>query len=379
MSIFLRSVISKSLLRPVIASAIRDILQLPATLNIKGIPCRLREKVKARLIKEPDRGGIGQAGLSFADLKLMAEFDGAGQLVREYIYFGNQLVADYRGGTTYFYYATDQVNSTRAVTDSSGTVVYSVAYDPYGGIQKTWGTPTYTPSLKFSGKERDQESQLDYFGARYFASFYYRWLSVDPSMNKGEALIKPQLWNLYSFCRGNPVTFCDPEGGKDLPFNAARDCPITALPGTATPLIEGKYAQNRKAYNCHSYAWHDSKGDPTDPRNEFPISQGARRWDNFPDDDISEQGYIPLDSDAPNKPGDRVIYYIDKNNNGRWDKTEDIVHSAIVADVDSEGNTTLVIGKMGDQAISFNHPNAPGYYDNSKGQATSRNYFRKGQ
>ena len=156
------------------------------------------------------------------DGKLMAEYDGAGQLVRDYIYIGNQLVAEYQGGTTYFYYASDQVNSTRAVTNGSGTVVYSVAYDPYGGVQKTWGTPTYTPALKFSGKERDVESGLDYFGARYFANFHYRWLSVDPVINRQEALGNPQLWNLYAFCRDNPITYWDPDGRTELTFDVKR-------------------------------------------------------------------------------------------------------------------------------------------------------------
>ncbi len=147
------------------------------------------------------------------DGKLMAEYDAAGQRIRDYIYMGNQLVAEYRGGTTYYYYLTDQVNSTRMVTDDSGTAVYSVAYEPFGCVEKEWiPNPTYTPALKYSGKERDEESQLDYFGARYFANAGYRWISVDPVINKTEALGNPQLWNLYAFCRNNPVTFFDRYG-----------------------------------------------------------------------------------------------------------------------------------------------------------------------
>ena len=146
------------------------------------------------------------------DGKLMAEYDMLGQLIRDYIYFGNQLIAEYQGGTTYYYYASDQVNSTRVVTDNSGVVKYSVAYDPYGGIQMTWGTPTYTPSLKFSGKERDQESDLDYFGARYFYAAHYRWLSPDPIVPVDVALGDPQAWNIYTYARNNPVNYIDPSG-----------------------------------------------------------------------------------------------------------------------------------------------------------------------
>jgi len=153
---------------------------------------------------------VGSFYIYSYDGKLMAEYDTYGQWVRDYIYVGNQLIAEYKG-TTYYYYASDQINSTRVVTDNSGVVVYSAAYDPYGGIQKTW-VSTYAPTTKFSGKERDVESGLDYFGARYFASFHFRFLSVDPKMNKQTALANPQAWNLYSFCHNNPITLFDPDG-----------------------------------------------------------------------------------------------------------------------------------------------------------------------
>jgi hypothetical protein len=88
--------------------------------------------------------------------------------VRDYIYMGGKLIAEYRPQeNAYLYYATDQIGSTRIVTDDTGAVVYAAAHDPWGGIQKTW-TNAYDPALKFSGKERDTESGLDYFGARYY-------------------------------------------------------------------------------------------------------------------------------------------------------------------------------------------------------------------
>jgi RHS repeat-associated protein len=115
----------------------------------------------------------------------------------------------------YYYYASDQINSTRIITNSSGTVVYSALFDPYGGMQKQW-VNTYSPSLKFSGKERESKSEMDYFGAKYYDHKRYRFISVDPVINKDEALVNPQLWNLYSYCRNNPITFFDPDGCADL-------------------------------------------------------------------------------------------------------------------------------------------------------------------
>jgi RHS repeat-associated protein len=132
--------------------------------------------------------------------------------VKDYIYVGGRLLAEYKpqGNRTYFY-TPDQINSTRIVTDESGSVVYSAAHNPFGGIQQTWEN-TYDPTPKFSGKERDSESQLDYFGARYYDRLQYRFISVDPIANVAEAIENPQLMNLYAYCRNNPITYVDPGG-----------------------------------------------------------------------------------------------------------------------------------------------------------------------
>jgi len=140
------------------------------------------------------------------DGKLLAEYNHVGVCVKDYIYLGNKLLAEYQPQTAkYYYYTSDQINSTRVVTDDLGTVVYSAAFDPYGGTQKIWQN-TYDPKLKFSGKEREPSTDIDYFGARYYDHLKYRFLSVDPVINKKEAFANPQLWNLYSYCGNNPIS-----------------------------------------------------------------------------------------------------------------------------------------------------------------------------
>jgi RHS repeat-associated protein len=154
------------------------------------------------------------------DGRLLAEYNILGHLVRDYIYFGGQLVAEYRQDIQNFYYsASDQINSTRIVTDSAGTVVYSAAHEPYGEIQKTWGVSTYDPELKFSGKPRDAESELDYFGARYYDRAQYRFISVDPVTTVGAAVYDPQSWNLYSYCGNNPLVYVDSTGLYKTPVH----------------------------------------------------------------------------------------------------------------------------------------------------------------
>jgi hypothetical protein len=175
-------------------------------------------------------------------------------------------------------------------------------------------------------------------------------------------------------------TSIDDDGQKDKPFNAQTDTPVNWNSPGATPIRLPDGTLNRNAYNCHSYAWENSQGDPTDPRNADLVRAGITKWDNNPDNNMG--GYYQLGSDDPNRVGDRVIYYVDANGNGQYDPGEEIEHSAIVAGTDSEGNTTLVIAKMGQAGVGINHPNAPGYYNTADmtpgGTPTRHTYFRAG-
>jgi RHS repeat-associated protein len=64
---------------------------------------------------------------------------------------------------------------------------------------------------KFTGKERDAETGLDYFGARYFSAAQGRFTSPDPLLNSGRPEI-PQSWNRYSYTLNNPLKYVDPDG-----------------------------------------------------------------------------------------------------------------------------------------------------------------------
>jgi len=60
---------------------------------------------------------------------------------------------------------------------------------------------------KFTGKERD-ETELDFFGARYYGSTMGRFTSVDPILSSGD-VTQPQSWNRYSYTYNNPMTQID--------------------------------------------------------------------------------------------------------------------------------------------------------------------------
>ena len=62
----------------------------------------------------------------------------------------------------------------------------------------------------FSAKERDSETGLSYFGARYYSSDLSTWLSVDPMSDKYPSL------SPYVYCADNPVKLVDPNGEETL-------------------------------------------------------------------------------------------------------------------------------------------------------------------
>jgi len=103
------------------------------------------------------------------------------------------------------------------VTDENGNTVSRHDYIPFGeeiqansgGRDSTFGTQDFV-NQKFTGKERDQETGLDYFGARYFSGAQGRFTSPDPITTL--KLEDPQRWNKYAYGRGNPLRFIDPTG-----------------------------------------------------------------------------------------------------------------------------------------------------------------------
>ena len=125
----------------------------------------------------------------------------------QYVYAGSNLIAQYTSSTTEFVH-TDYLGSTRMVTGVNQAVADSMDYLPFG-LQIAGGTTT---THKFTGKERDNESGIDNFGARYYESYIGRFMSPDPLMILKRKLVDPQQWNMYSYSRNNPLRFMDPTG-----------------------------------------------------------------------------------------------------------------------------------------------------------------------
>jgi RHS repeat-associated protein len=107
------------------------------------------------------------------------------------------------------YYHVDGLGSVRTVTDATGQVIERHEYLPFG---EEWNAPASSQPLHFTGKERDAETGLDYFGARYYAAKIGRFTTIDPVYTWRDNLADPQRWNRYAYVRNNPLRYVDPDG-----------------------------------------------------------------------------------------------------------------------------------------------------------------------
>jgi len=116
---------------------------------------------------------------------------------------------------------TDHLGSTRMVVDRSGSLGGVRRHDiaPFGEElsagaairSESNGYSGDSVRQKFGSKERDNETGLDYFIARYFSSIQGRFTSPDDFLNDTH-VSEPQSWNLYVYVGNNPLRYIDPTG-----------------------------------------------------------------------------------------------------------------------------------------------------------------------
>jgi RHS repeat-associated protein len=136
------------------------------------------------------------------------------------VFAGGRHLATYAGGaggTTYFAHA-DHIGTERVRTTMSAAQCETLANLPFGDLETKTGN--CDPSARFfTGKERDPETGLDYFGARYYGSGTGTWLS--PDWANGAAAVpyanfsNPQTLNLYGYVGNNPIGQADADGHQD--------------------------------------------------------------------------------------------------------------------------------------------------------------------
>lgn len=121
----------------------------------------------------------------------------------------------------------DHLGSPRIEVDATGGNVRRHDYLPFGeeltvGMgngslrSTTNGYAIDCVSQRFTSKERDAETGLDFFGARYYGSTQGRFTSVDPGRLGKRHLTNPQKWNRYAYTINNPLRYFDPDGMEEI-------------------------------------------------------------------------------------------------------------------------------------------------------------------
>ncbi|MBI1749271.1 MAG: RHS repeat-associated core domain-containing protein [Acidobacteria bacterium] len=158
----------------------------------------------------------------------LEETDLSGVASADYIFFNGKRTArlDLPGAAVHYYFA-NHLGSASIVTSSAGVIQDESDYYPFGGERAV--TDSDPNQYKFTGKERDTESGLDFFIARYYSSAYGRFLSPDEFTGGPEDafsssdplppgplpyanISNPQSLNKYTYVLNNPLRLVDPDG-----------------------------------------------------------------------------------------------------------------------------------------------------------------------
>src|SRR6266516_2399863 len=160
----------------------------------------------------------------------------------DYVYANGLRIARVTGASgnspTVVYYHTDVLGSTRLVTSSTRSVLFSDSYQPFG---QNNGTPTGSETYKFTGKPYSTGTGLYYYYHRWYDPSTGRFISQDPLSG---VLSSPQSLNPYVYVSNTPTSLVDPTGAQQEGEGfclGSEDCsePRTTLTGNGiTPTSD---------------------------------------------------------------------------------------------------------------------------------------------
>ncbi|MCK4249975.1 RHS repeat-associated core domain-containing protein [candidate division WOR-3 bacterium] len=126
----------------------------------------------------------------------------------KYIYLNGKLLCKVKDDGHKYFYHNDYLGSAKAMTNATGTKVYSWLGYPFG-LQYAITGGEYN-DYRFTGKKFDDHTGLYYFGARYYCPEIGRFITPDPA-GKFEKK-NPMTINPYVYCTDNPTKYIDPNG-----------------------------------------------------------------------------------------------------------------------------------------------------------------------
>jgi RHS repeat-associated protein len=223
---------------------------------------------------------------------IIGESDLVGTMKSEYIFFNGERLArrdGVNGANGISYYFSDHLKTVAVIGDSTGHIKAESDYYPWGGELQLINNDSN--HFKFTGKERDSESAVDYFGARYYSNALGRFITADwsprPVPVPYSDLQDPQTLNLYGYVRNNPLSKIDPDGhGGCNVDNETHGTVWCWLHKHGIVKTQKEQADiDRAELNKQGVVFFDKQGNRVD-LSKMPDAQVIRLYDQFQNDEI---------------------------------------------------------------------------------------------
>ncbi|MCK4643406.1 RHS repeat-associated core domain-containing protein [bacterium] len=186
----------------------------------------------------------------------------------------NEFDPDGPGSLEKFFHQ-DILGNNILLTDNTGGWVEKTTYGPFGDvISEKRRSPSssiqHPTSYKFTGKERDKESNLDYFGARYLDYNNGRWMKPDVVVGD---LGNPQEINRWTYVSNNPTRYVDPIGYLQAHLGKHGGT-ITSLPDITEEILESMINNAAEYLETNDYFGMDEEGKKiiNDMKNSSPFA-----------------------------------------------------------------------------------------------------------
>jgi len=234
-----------------------------------------------------------------------------------------------------YYYHPDHLGSSSYVTDANAERYEHIEYFPFGETWVEESSNTWRTPYLFTSKEMDPQTQLYYYGARYYDPRTSVWQSADPILGKyldgagnSGGVFNSMNLDLYTYTHNSPVVYFDPNG-EDL------------VPG----LKKMTYEQTTKAYpSWGAYAQLDREGQ----LNYFSSLEKnikALVGDNWKSDAIKSGGSCATKASVTTNGIDPKILKDIVKNNANVRKVKD-----------TSGNNILIGAKEFGEAVGLKDP-----------------------
>jgi RHS repeat-associated protein len=138
-----------------------------------------------------------------------------------------------QGGTTTDYFEADGLGSITSLSSSTGALASTYTYDSFGNTINSTGS--ITNYFRYTARDFDTETNLDYYRARYYDPSTGRFVNEDPIDFQGGI-------NFYAYARNNPIVITDPMGWSPcltaclkIYYGVSRDAGV--ILGITAPIV----------------------------------------------------------------------------------------------------------------------------------------------